>query len=319
MNAPAPVTIAVVSWNTRDLLARCLESMRADAEAGMAEAWVVDNGSSDGSPELVRESFGWAHLHASEKNLGFGPAVNWVAERTAGEWLAPSNADVELEPGSLGRLLAAGDADPGAGALAPRLVMPDGATQHSVHSFPSLGLGLAFNLGLTALVPGLGDRLCIEGRWDPDRERRVQWAHGAFLLVRRAAFDAVGGFDPEQWMYAEDLDLGWRLARGGWATRYVPGAPVRHEVSAAARKAFAGERTARHMEAAQDWMVRRRGPAVARGYAAINALGSALRLLALAPLARVRPSRFAARRRLESEYLRLHLAGLRRRRPGGTG
>lgn len=315
--APARVTIAVVSWNTRELLARCLESMRADAEAGLAEVWVVDNASTDGSPELVRERFGWVSLHASEQNLGFGPAVNWVAERTAGEWIAPSNADIELEPGSLQRLLAAGEADPGAGALAPRLVMPDGATQHSVHSFPSLRLGLAFNLGLTALVPGLGDRMCIEGRWDPDRERRVQWAHGAFLLARRTAFDAVGGFDPEQWMYAEDLDLGWRLARAGWATRYVPDAPVRHEVSAAARKAFADERTARHMAAAQDWMVRRRGVAASRAYAAINALGAALRWAALAPLARLMPSRFAARRRLEREYMRLHRAGLRAGAGGG--
>ncbi len=114
-------------------------------------------------------------------------------------------------------------------------------------------------------------------------------------------------------MYAEDLDLAWRLDESGWATRYVPEAHVRHEVSAAARKAFAGERTARHMAAAHDWMVRRRGAVVAKGYAAINALGSAVRLLALAPLARLAPERFGPRRDLEAGYLRLHGGGLRTR------
>lgn len=308
------MTIAVVSWNTRELLARCLQSMHADVEAGLAEVWVVDNASDDGSQDLVRERFAWAELVASDRNLGFGPAVNLVAERTASAWIAASNADIELSPGALASLLEAADADPSAGSLAPRLVMPDGETQHSVHSFPSLSLALAVNLGIGALVPGLGDRLCLEGRWDSERGRRVDWAHGAFLLVRRSAFEAAGRFDPGQWMYAEDLDLAWRLDGCGWATRYVPDSDVGHQVSAAARKAFADQRTARHMAAAQDWMVRRRGAAVARAYAAINALGSALRLLALAPLARLAPERFGPRRDLEAGYLRLHGGGLRARR-----
>ena len=256
------VTIAVVSWNTRELLERCLESMRADAEAGRAEVWVVDNASSDGSADLVRERFGWVELIASERNLGFGNAVNAVAARASAPWLAPANADIELLPGALEALLAAGRAHPEAGALAPTLIVPDGSIQHSVHAFPSLGLALAFNSGAAAVVPGLGDRLCLERRWDPVREREVDWAHGAFVLVRRAAFDAIGGFDTEQWMYAEDLDLAWRLARAGWPTRFVPRARVRHEVAAATSQRFADdERAAQHMAAAQDWMVRRRGRA----------------------------------------------------------
>src|SRR5205085_372219 len=134
----AEVAVAVVSWNTRDLLARCLDSLRADAESGLAEVWVVDNASSDGSGDLVAE--------------------------------------------------------------------PYGSTQHSVHSFPLLGFTAAFNLGLHRVVPGLGDHLAIPGRWDPSRPREVDWAVGALLLVRRAAWENAGGFDPGQWMYAEDLD-----------------------------------------------------------------------------------------------------------------
>jgi GT2 family glycosyltransferase len=308
-----PATVAVVSWNTRELLGHCLAALLPDFEAGRADIWVVDNGSEDGSPDLVTESFPWVHLIASRENLGFGPAVNLVAGRTSTHWIAAANADVELRPGALEALLERGSAQAQVGSLAPRLVVPGGAVQHSVHSFPSLRLALAFNLGLTTIVPGLGDRLCLEGRWDHRRERDVDWAHGAFLLLRRRAFEAAGGFDPSQWMYAEDLDLAWRLRQAGWRTRYVPAAAARHEVSAAARQAFAERRTDRHMAAAHAWMVRRRGAAAARLYAALNACGAAARWLALTPLAALMPGRYGARQRLERRYAALHARGLRPR------
>jgi N-acetylglucosaminyl-diphospho-decaprenol L-rhamnosyltransferase len=307
------VTIAVVSWNTRELLGRCLESMRAPVEAGLARVVVVDNVSADGSAALVRERFTWAELIEAERNLGYGAAVNAAVEGATTPWLAPANADVELRPGALEALLAAGRDHPEAGLLAPTLLLPGGSVQHSVHAFPSLELALAFNLGLGAAMPRLGDRLCLDGRWDPARAREIDWAHGAFVCVRRVAFEAIGGFDAGQWMYAEDLDLAWRLAEAGWARRFVPAARVGHEVAAATGQRFGDdERAAAHMAAAQDWLRRRRGRVGAAAYAAINALGSALRLLALVPLARVSRRRFAARRELERRYLRLHAAALRR-------
>jgi len=307
----APVVVAVVSWNTRELLARCLDSLRADADSGVAAVTVVDNGSADGSAELVESEYDWAELIRAPRNLGYGAAVNLAVAATPSEWIVAANADVELEPGALAGLLRAGGRDRAAGAIAPRLVLADGSTQHSVHSFPSVGLALAFNLGLGAAVPGLGERLCLEGRWDPERPRAVDWAHGALLLLRRHAFDAVGGFDPAQWMYAEDLDLCWRLHEAGWTTLYEPGARVGHALSAAASQAFGNERAERHMAAADDWLTRRRGRAVSAAYAAINAAGGAARLAALGPLARWRPERYGERAALESRYLRLHARALR--------
>src|SRR3954469_3504632 len=126
------VTIAIVSWNTRDLLARCLVSLAPEVERGRAEVWVVDNASTDGSPDLVRDRYDWVHLIASDENLGFGRAINLVAGQTASEWIATANADVALRPGALDVLLAAGARDGAAGAIAPRLVLPTGETQHSV-------------------------------------------------------------------------------------------------------------------------------------------------------------------------------------------
>src|SRR5438270_12852655 len=95
------VSVAVVSWNTRDLLRRCLESFATEVDAGRCEVWVVDNASRDGSPEMVREEFPWVRLHASEENLGFGPGINWVANRTQAPWLGVANADIALQPAAM--------------------------------------------------------------------------------------------------------------------------------------------------------------------------------------------------------------------------
>ena len=305
------VAIAVVSYQTRELLCACLDALHPEHLAGRAEVWVVDNCSTDGSADAVRERYGWARLVEPEENLGFGRAVNLVARQTSTPWVAPANADIAPQPGALERLLAAGDADPQTGIVAPQLVRPDGSIQHSVFSFPTLGFTTLFNLGLQSLVPRLGDRLCVEGYWDPARPRTVPWAIGAFLLVRREAWDAVGGFDEGQWMYAEDLDLGWRVARAGWRTRYVPDAVVHHAESAATAAAWGDDRVRRWNESTYDWMRRRRGPLRTRATAAVNVVGAGVRALWMAPLARVRPARWAPRRDAARRWAQLHREGLR--------
>jgi GT2 family glycosyltransferase len=309
------VAVAVVSWNTRDLLARCLGSL-AEQDGAELETWVVDNASTDGSAGLVRERHPDVHLVASERNLGFGPAVNLVAQRTDAPWLAIANADVAPRPGALRARLDAGTRDPGAGALAPRLVLPDGETQHSVFGFPTLPFTFVFQTGLFHVSRDLSDRLALIGLWDMDRGRRVPWAVGAFLLVRREAWDDAGGFDPGQWMYAEDLDLGWKLRRAGWATRYVPEAVVDHEHGAAADQAFgdADAVNARWQRSTYGWMVRRRGLLRTWATAAMNFLGAAARWLALTPLAWVRPVPWKGRRDALGRWALVHLSGLARRR-----
>jgi N-acetylglucosaminyl-diphospho-decaprenol L-rhamnosyltransferase len=305
----APVTVAVVSWNTLELLRACLRSLEPEAQAGRATVWVVDNASSDGSAEMVRSEFPSAQLLASADNLGFGPAVNLVAERTASPWLAIANADTELFPGSLEELLAAGRRHPRAGILAPRLVLGSGETQHSAYKLPRLGFTLAFNLGVYALSHRLASSMLLEGYWPGDRERRVGWALGAFLLVRREAWDAAGGFDPGQWMYAEDVDLGWRVEAAGWETWFVPGAPVRHHGAAATSQLWGDERDVRWQRSTYAWMLRRRGLLATRAYGVVNTLGAAARV-ALYALPLGRPGLRAERRRASAHWLRLHLVNL---------
>ncbi len=306
--AAAQVVVIIVSWNTIDLLKLCLESLQRDHDSGTARVIVVDNASNDGSPEMVSDEFPWVELIASTENLGFGPAVNLGAQRAPETpWVAPANADLVFEPGALQRLLDAGERDSGAGLLAPRLIRPDGSTQHSLHPFPAVGFAVQFSLGRQRHDRRWADAQFLESYWDPEIERRAPWAEGAFVMVRRAAWDALGGFDPNRFMYAEDLDVGWRLQQAGWATRYVPAARVHHELSASTTKAWGDERTLRWQRETYAWIAQRRGRPTAFGVLAANAAAAVLGWLWRVPAARLAPGRFARARDEYYGWARLHL------------
>lgn len=275
--AVPPFHVVVVSFRTPRLLDRCLTSLRPDLASGRATVAVVDNAPGDGSAALVREHHPGVELVEPGVNLGFGAAVDLGARASGAAWICPANADVALRPGALEALARAGAQDPGAGILAPRLIGPDGGTQHSVHPFPDLRFVAAFNAGL--LRGDARRRFVLEGSWDPDAPRRVPWAHGAFLAVRREAWAAIGGFDPSMWMYAEDLDLAWRAARAGHPTRYVPDAHVDHEIAAATGAAWGDERGRRSMASTYRWQAARRSTAVSAAAATMNAAGAAARAL----------------------------------------
>ena len=308
------IAVAVVSWNTRELLERCLRSFEPEHERGTVEVWVVDNGSSDGSPDMVRERFPWVNLVAPDENLGFGRAVNLVADRTSTPWLAPANADIAVRPGALEALLEAAERDPRAGAIAPRLVLPAGNTQHSVYGFPSIPFTLVLQTDAFRLWRGLGDRMAFPGYWDADRARRVPWAVGAFLIVRRQAWEQVDGFDERQWMYAEDLDLGWRLRQAGWFTRYEPRAVVDHHEKASTTQAWGVEVAPVWQRSTYGFMARRLGMPRTWTIALINLVGQALRWVALIPKARREPERHGRHHAALGRWVLVHARALRSRR-----
>lgn len=310
LTGPA-ITIAVVSWNTRELLGECLVSMQDDVEKGLVEVHVYDNASADGSADMVAERFPWARLTRGVDNLGYGTAVNRVAAESKAEWIAPANADIRLTDGAIRAMLAEGDADPQTGILAPRLVLPDGSTQDSLGSFYTARRAFVHLMQVSRFSRRVG--LWLTPALDQETARRVDWVAGAFLLVRAAAYREAGGFDESQWMYAEDVDLCWRLGRQGWSTRYVPQACVRHEHSAAADKAFGRENVeARQQMAMWGWSVMRRGRLRTAAAALITFADGSLRAGAGALLRRSRVDR-----RLTAFGRR----GLRAvlRRPGGDG
>jgi len=221
-----PLAVAVVSFETRELLERCLRSVRA---ARPAELVVVDNGSTDGSIEMVREGFPEARLLVNEVNRGYGAAANQALTQTAAPAVLLLNSDTEIAPdalAALGRYLAE---HPAVGVVGPRLVGTDARLQRSTYPFPSAAdtfLGESGLHHLARAIPGMRERSLRT--WGHDTSRRVPWVLGAALAVRRDGWAAVGGFDEAYFMYGEEVDLSRRLAAAGFETHYAPVTTVTH-------------------------------------------------------------------------------------------
>jgi N-acetylglucosaminyl-diphospho-decaprenol L-rhamnosyltransferase len=304
------VTIVVVSYQTRDLLRRCLLSLRDDVDRGFATVVIVDNGSTDDSPQVVRDEFPWAELITGFGNIGFGAAVNLGARGCATPWLVAANADIELVPGALTTLIESADRHPEAGVLAPRLELPSGETQRSTYRFPRVSDRLLSVSGAHRFNKSVARRVEYGGFWSP-ASRRVDWAAGAFLLFRREAFETVDGFDDTQWMYSEDMDISWRLARKGWETRYVAEATVRHVGEGAAAIAFGGRSETLKLASHYSWLEHRLGRPVMIADAAAQLIGVVIRLSMLWPLQRQWPARWSESYNRVEKWREMNVEALR--------
>jgi N-acetylglucosaminyl-diphospho-decaprenol L-rhamnosyltransferase len=191
---------------------------------------MADNGSTDGAPEEAVQSYPNARLLRTGGNLGYGAAVNRaVAEVTPeSEFVVVANPDVQWGPRSIDLLLEAAGRWPRAGSLGPLIRDPDGSVYPSARHLPSLIRG-----GMHAVVGPFWKSNPWTAAYRQDRlepsERPVGWLSGSCLLLRRAAFDEVSGFDERYFMYMEDVDLGDRLGRAGWQNVYVPSAEILHD------------------------------------------------------------------------------------------
>jgi GT2 family glycosyltransferase len=218
---PAPedsapvVSVIVPSWNSRRFLEPCLDSVEAQ-ERPAAELLVVDNGSRDGTRELL-ERRGIDHL-ALDRNLGFAAAVNIGIRRTSAPFVLVLNVDAVLEEGSLKRLVDALRSEPGLGGVQPRILQA-GAGRARIYSAGQCLLrdGRAIELGA--------------GELDGPRYRRpgeVFGVCGAACLLRRELLSELGGYDERYFAFCEDVDLNARAQIMGWRFRYVPEAAVTH-------------------------------------------------------------------------------------------
>jgi GT2 family glycosyltransferase len=223
---PLPVSVIIISYNTRQMTLDCLGALFADLGAG-ADVWVVDNASQDGSADGVRAAFPQVHLIENPDNAGFGAANNLALQRASGDFLLLLNSDAFVRPGTVAALVRCLTSRPKAGIAAPRLLNRDGSLQRSCYKFPSPGRAWLENLGVSGLLarhPAAGDY----SRWAHDSERSVEWAIGACLLVRRAAYVQAGGFDEAFFMYQEETDWQRRVRDGGWDIVFTPSASVTH-------------------------------------------------------------------------------------------
>jgi len=229
------LSIVVVSYNTRPLLARCLRALPLAAAGLHREVIVVDNASADGSPAAVAGEFPDVILIANAENVGFARACNQGVAVARGRAVLFLNSDAEPRPESLTALVAYLRDHPRVGAVGPRLGHPDGGSPRSCFRFPSLTrpfLDFALVRRLVgprfSLTYPVGDRRLAEGG-------AVDWLSGACLLVRGEALGEVGRFDERYFMYFEDTDLCRRLWAADWEVRFWPGVEVLHLGGASSR------------------------------------------------------------------------------------
>ena len=242
---PPPIGVVVVTYSPGETLDTFLDSLPAATTADVRVV-LADNGSTDGSVQRAARRAG-VQLVDTGANLGFGGGANrGVAALPADrEFVLIVNPDVVLHPGSVDRLLAAARGYPQAAAFGPAIVTPDGELYPSARRLPSLGLGV----GHAALGWAWAGNPWTRTYRAEDTalvERVAGWLSGSCVLVRRSAFDAVGGFDERFFMYFEDVDLGRRLLLAGWSSVYVPEAVATHIGGDATRRAAAAMVAAHH-------------------------------------------------------------------------
>lgn len=220
------MAVAVVSFDTRSVLEACLQSIVAEHPA---EAVVVDNGSTDGSIELVRERFPSVRLIVNEVNRGYGGAANQAVAACSSPAVLLLNSDTLLAPGALRALGSHLAAHPRVAIAGPRLHNADGSLQRSTYPFPCAADTFLGESGLHLLirrVPLLRERFLRT--WSHRASRPVPWVLGAALAIRRSAFESVGGFDEDFFMYGEDVDLCRRMHDGGYEVHFAPVTTVTH-------------------------------------------------------------------------------------------
>jgi GT2 family glycosyltransferase len=222
------LSIVIVSWNTQRLLSLCLHSIQNATKSETladVEVIVVDNVSSDGSAEMVRQHFPWVHLIQSPENLGFARANNLAIRQSTGRYVLLLNPDTEVLSGAIEALLEFMETHPEVGAAGSRLLNPDGTLQPSCFPAPTLTRELWRLLHLDRVYPYGTYRMFA---WSTTVPKAVDIVQGASLIVRRSVLDHVGILDEDYFIYTEEVDLCYRIRRAGWSIFWVPSAQVIH-------------------------------------------------------------------------------------------
>lgn len=242
MNSPhsrtAELTVIMVSYNTRDLTVKALETLYENAGAVDMKVLVWDNASHDGSADAIAENFPEAMLIRSAENIGFAAANNRAAEMADTEWLLLLNPDTETHANAIQNLLEFSREHPGAGIVGGRTVFPDGSLnpascwgRMTVWSLLSNALGLRRMFPDTSFFNPEGI-----GGWNRDTIRNVDIVVGCFLMIPTALWRELGGFDTKYFMYGEESDLCLRAAAKGYTPMITPDAQIMHIVGASTPK-----------------------------------------------------------------------------------
>lgn len=229
------LSVIIVSWNVKEDLEKCLNSLRQNDLA--LEVIVVDNASTDGTVQMLAERQDVTVI-ANEENRGFAAANNQGLAVARGEYLLLLNPDTIVPAGGLQKLVDFAEKHPEAGIIGPRLLNPDGSLQYSCRRFPTIRAAMFRHTILGRLFPHEeATRDYLMQDWDHTQAREVDWVSGAALLIRRAAYDVVGGLDEGFFWGSEDVDYAFRMHQAGWKVLYSPEPAIIHAIGRSTDKA----------------------------------------------------------------------------------
>jgi len=223
------LSIIIVNWNTRDILHHCLLSIYAQTEGVEREVIVIDNGSTDGSVEMIKRNFREVILVENAGNRGFAAANNQGIKISKGRYVCLVNSDIIVLEYCIQKLMSFIDEYPSIGIVGPRIVNPDGSVRTSCNHFPTISNNLCQALGLSRLFPkSTFFSPWTMDSWSHDSTRSVDVVAGSFWMVRRKAIDEVGLLDEDFFIYGEDIDWCKRFHNAGWDVVFYPGAEAIH-------------------------------------------------------------------------------------------
>jgi N-acetylglucosaminyl-diphospho-decaprenol L-rhamnosyltransferase len=217
------VSVVLVCWNNKDYLDPCLVSLYGANLTSSFDVVVVDNGSTDGSQEMLREKYPQVKLIENGENVGLGKASNQGIEATNGRFILLLNNDTLVNGPSLQTMFDYMNKTPDAGAVGGLILNPDGSFQSSYASFSTLWEEFMLASGL---AQKFRDGYPLDGQ--TDYVKPVGWMSSACLLVRRSAVEEVGLLDETFFIYGDETDLQYRMQKAGWKAYYLPQATTLH-------------------------------------------------------------------------------------------
>jgi GT2 family glycosyltransferase len=231
------ISVIIISYDGIDYIGDCLSSVIKSLEGAASEVIVVDNGSKDGTVELIKETYSRVHIICNKSNLGFARAVNQGLEIAQGQFVLLLNQDTKIVNKAISKLAEGMKKDKKIGTIGPKFIGPDGSIQKSARSFPRYRdlfyefSGLAYVLPKSKLFSNWK-----MGWFDHLSEKKVDQPMGAALMIRREVIEKVGHFDTRFPLFFNDVDYCRRVVWAGYENLYYPEAVVMHHVGGSTRK-----------------------------------------------------------------------------------
>ena len=223
------ISIIIVSWNTRELLEKCLNSIIKNPLYHLTEIFVVDNNSSDASAEMVKEKFSTVKLITSDKNLGFAKANNLALKKATGEYILILNPDTEIFTDTLQQSIEFMQGNPQCGIMGCKMLFDNNKLQPSVRRFPNFWpIFLMFIKAPKILknIKAINNYMATDFNYE--KEQEVDQIMGAYMFTRKEVIDKIGYFDERFFIWFEEVDLCLRNKKSGWKTMYNPEVTIIH-------------------------------------------------------------------------------------------